>query len=235
MTTMLQAVALSRMLPGPVPATLVADINLHFAAGSFTAISGPSGSGKSSLLYLLGLLDVPSSGDVLVEGVSTAGLDAEQRARIRLEHFGFVFQFHFLLPEFSVLDNILLPMRKLGRLGTAEMRARGMGLLEALGMPETARKLPSELSGGQRQRTAIARALANDPRFVLADEPTGALDTKNAASVFAILSGLAREGRTVLVVTHDQGLAGSADRRVLLVDGRVAADGVLPTNSRSRD
>ncbi len=226
MTAVLEAVALTRVLPGPVPTTLVADVDLGFSAGSFTAISGPSGSGKSSLLYLLGLLDVPTQGDVLLLGQTTAGLDSEQRARLRLESFGFVFQFHFLLPEFSVLDNVLLPMRKLGRLGSGAMRARGMALLDALGMAETARKLPAELSGGQRQRTAIARALANDPQFVLADEPTGALDTKNAAAVFAILAGLAREGRTVLAVTHDEGLAATADRRVRLVDGRVTSDDV---------
>ena len=225
MSVILQAVHLSRVLPGPVPTTLVADIDLQFSAGSFTAISGPSGSGKSSLLYLLGLLDTPSSGDVLLQGMPTAGLDSEQRTRLRLESFGFVFQFHFLLPEFTVLDNILLPMRKLGRLHAGAMRARGMWLLEALDMPETAHKLPAALSGGQRQRTAIARALANDPQFVLADEPTGALDTKNAAAVFAILAGLARDGRTVLVVTHDRGLAATAGRRVELVDGRVASDG----------
>ena len=225
MSVVLQAEHLSRVLPGPVPTTLVADIDLQFSSGSFTAISGPSGSGKSSLLYLLGLLDTPTSGDVLLQGMSTAGLDSEQRTRLRLKSFGFVFQFHFLLPEFTVLDNILLPMRKLGRLSAGAMRARGMWLLEVLDMPETARKLPAALSGGQRQRTAIARALANDPHFVLADEPTGALDTKNAAAVFAILGGLARDGRTVLVVTHDRGLAATADRRVELVDGRVASDG----------
>ncbi len=225
MSALLQAVHLTRILPGLVPTTLVADIELDFAAGSFTAITGPSGSGKSSLLYLLGLLDTPTRGDVLIQGLSTAGLNEEQRARLRLEAFGFVFQFHFLLPEFSVLENVLLPMRKLGRMSVPAMRDRGMALLQALDMPETAGKLPAELSGGQRQRTAIARALANDPQFVLADEPTGALDTRNAAAVFGILSRLARDGRTVLVVTHDEGLAATADRRVRLVDGRVASDG----------
>lgn len=225
MSALLQAVHLTRILPGLVPTTLVADIDLDFAAGSFTAITGPSGSGKSSLLYLLGLLDTPTRGDVLIQGLSTAGLTEEQRARLRLEAFGFVFQFHFLLPEFSVLENVLLPMRKLGRMSVPAMRDRGMALLRALDMPETAGKLPAELSGGQRQRTAIARALANDPQFVLADEPTGALDTRNAAAVFGILSRLARDGRTVLVVTHDEGLAATADRRVRLVDGRVASDG----------
>ena len=186
------------------------------------------GSGKSSLLYLLGMLDLPTRGDVLVQGLSTSGLDAEQRARLRLERFGFVFQFHFLLPEFSVLDNVMLPMRKLARLSAAAMRDHARGLLAALDMGELADKLPSALSGGQRQRTAVARALANDPDFLLADEPTGALDTKNAAAVFAILSGLAREGRTVIAVTHDQGLAATADRRVRLVDGRVVSDDAPP-------
>lgn len=224
MTLALQAVDLTRVLPGPVPATLVAGVDLGFGAGSFTAISGPSGSGKSSLLYLLGMLDRPTQGEVKLFGQSTTSLDDEQRARLRLERFGFVFQFHFLLPEFTVLDNVLLPMRKLGRRDGAAMRAHAMALLEALDMASCAAKLPAALSGGQRQRAAIARALANDPAFVMADEPTGALDTRNAAAVFAILSGLARQGRTVIAVTHDQGLAATADRRVRLVDGRVVAD-----------
>jgi lipoprotein-releasing system ATP-binding protein len=221
MTAVLEAVGLTRILSGPVPTTLVADVDLAFAAGSFTVITGPSGSGKSSLLYLLGLLDPPTRGEVLVDGVPTAALDGEQRARLRLQRFGFVFQFHFLLPEFTVLDNILLPMRQLGRLHADAMRARGLALLAALDMTEVAGKRPDELSGGQRQRTAVARALANDPQFVLADEPTGSLDTKNAAAVFAVLRELAREGRTVIAVTHDEGLAATAERRVRLLDGRM--------------
>jgi lipoprotein-releasing system ATP-binding protein len=132
----------------------------------------------------------------------------------------------FLLPEFTELDNVMLPMRQLARLSRAELRARGMGLLEQLDMAEHANKRPDALSGGQRQRTAVARALANDPPVVLADEPIGALDTKNAAAVFAILGGLARQGRTVIAVTHDEGLAATAQRRVQLVDGRVVRDGV---------
>ncbi|MBN8874762.1 MAG: ATP-binding cassette domain-containing protein [Rhodospirillales bacterium] len=231
MSVALQAVDLTRVLPGPVPTTLVAGVDLGFAAGSFTAISGPSGSGKSSLLYLLGMLDRPTSGEVLLSGQPTASLDDEQRARLRLERFGFVFQFHFLLPEFSVLDNVLLPMRKLARRSPPAMRAHALALLDALDMGACAGKLPAALSGGQRQRAAIARALANDPAFILADEPTGALDTRNAAAVFAILSGLARQGRTVIAVTHDQGLAATADRRVRLVDGRVVADDAPVTES----
>jgi lipoprotein-releasing system ATP-binding protein len=223
MTAVLQAVGLSRILPGLRPVALVSDIDLSFDAGSFSVITGPSGSGKSSLLYLLGLLDPPTSGDVLVDGQPTAALDSETRARLRLERFGFVFQFHFLLPEFSVLDNVLLPMRQLRRLGAAAMRDRAMALLASLGMADKARNLPEALSGGERQRTAIARALANDPQIILADEPTGALDTRNGAAVFAIMRALAREGRTVIAVTHDEGLAATADRRIRLVDGRLVS------------
>lgn len=222
MNVVLEARGLTRVLPGPLPTTLVSEVDAQFEAGSFTAITGPSGSGKSSLLYLLGLLDPPTHGDVLVEGVSTFSLDNETRGRIRLKHFGFVFQFHFLLPELSVLDNVALPMRQLGRLSTSAMRTRAFDLLSSLDIASEARKAPAELSGGQRQRTAIARALANDPRFILADEPTGALDTKSGAAVFAIFRRLADEGRTVIVVTHDEGLARLTQRAIHIVDGRVA-------------
>jgi lipoprotein-releasing system ATP-binding protein len=212
---------LARVLPGPVPVLLVDGVTLDFAPGSFTAITGPSGSGKSSLLYLLGLLDRPTRGEVFVDGAPTAALEAEARARLRLARFGFVFQFHFLLPELTVRENVMLPMRQLGRLDPVAMLARVDRLLAALGMEDVAAKRPDALSGGQRQRTAVARALANDPQFVLADEPTGSLDTRNAAAVFAMLRGMAEEGRTVIAVTHDEGLAATADRRVRVVDGRV--------------
>lgn len=225
MTAALRAVDLRRVLPGVVPVTLIDGVSLEFEPGSFTVITGPSGSGKSSLLYLLGLLDLPTKGEILIDGQPTAALDGEARAEMRLAHFGFVFQFHFLLPEFSVLDNVMLPMRQLGRLGNAEMLGRADAILESLDMTPSRLKRPDTLSGGQRQRTAIARALANDARFLLADEPTGALDTTNAAAVFAILRGLSRDGRTVIVVTHDMGLAATADRRIHLVDGRVVSDG----------
>jgi lipoprotein-releasing system ATP-binding protein len=224
MTDLLRTENLGRVLPGSVPVTLVDGISLAFHPASFTVVTGPSGSGKSSLLYLLGLLDVPTAGEVYVEGIPTSRLDDAERTRMRLAAFGFVFQFHFLLPEFTVLDNIMLPMRQLGKLSRPQMRARAMHLLDQLDMAAQAHKRPDALSGGQRQRTAVARALANDPPVVLADEPTGALDTKNAAAVFAVLASLAREGRTVIAVTHDEGLAATADRRIHLVDGRVVRD-----------
>ena len=218
---------LGRVLPLAVPVTLLSDVSLAFQPASFTVVTGPSGSGKSSLLYLLGLLDVPTAGEVFVDGAPTSALDDAARTRLRLAAFGFVFQFHFLLPEFTVLDNVMLPMRQLGRLTRPQMKERAMELLTQLDMADQANKRPDGLSGGQRQRTAVARALANDPPVVLADEPTGALDTKNAAAVFAILAGLARQGRTVIAVTHDEGLAGTAQRRVHLVDGRVVRDDSL--------
>ncbi len=214
---------MTRRLPEGV--TLVSDVNLAVAHGEFVAITGPSGSGKSSLLYLLGLLDRPSSGVVLLEGQDTARLSAGQMAALRLARLGFVFQFHFLLPEFTALDNVLIPIRRLGRLQGHAARDQAMALLGALGLADAARKLPEQLSGGMRQRAAIARALANDPALILADEPTGNLDTANAAAVFDIFERLTREeGRTVIVVTHDAGLAQRATRRVHLVDGRVVSD-----------
>ena len=220
---LLEAQNITRRLPEGV--TLVADASLKVERGEFIAITGPSGSGKSSLLYLLGLLDRPTEGRVLLEGRDTASLSAAELASLRLSRLGFVFQFHFLLPEFSTLDNVLIPIRRLGRLKDAAARAQAMKLLEALGMAEAAAKLPEQLSGGMRQRAAIARALANDPAIILADEPTGNLDTRNAAAVFDILQRLAaEEGRAILVVTHDAELAKRANRRIHLVDGRIVSD-----------
>jgi lipoprotein-releasing system ATP-binding protein len=221
---LLEAREVTRTLPeGP---TLVRDVSLSVGRGEFVAVTGPSGSGKSSLLYLLGLLDRPTTGEVRLEGRDTARLSAKEMAALRLARLGFVFQFHFLLPEFSALDNVLIPIRRLGRLGDAAAREHAMALLGALGLAEAAGKLPEQLSGGMRQRVAIARALANDPALILADEPTGNLDTKNAAAVFDIFAKLAaEEGRTVIVVTHDASLAARTTRRIHLVDGRIVSDG----------
>jgi len=204
-----------------VATTLVKDIDLVVRSGEFVAVTGPSGSGKSSLLYLLGLLDVPTSGEVLVEGRPASRLDEAARAHLRLSLLGFVFQFHFLLPEFSALSNIMLPMRALGRLDDAAMRRRALELLASLGLEDHAHKLPGQMSGGQRQRVAIARALANEPLVILADEPTGNLDTHSSEQVLAIFRRLVDEtSRAIVMVTHDLDLAARADRQIRIVDGR---------------
>ena len=212
----------TRKIGDGVITTLVEDVNLDINGGEFAAITGPSGSGKSSLLYLLGLLDVPTSGEVLIQGRRANELDESVRAQLRLELIGFVFQFHFLLPEFSALANIMLPMRALGRLDDADMRKRALDLLASLGLEEHADKLPGQLSGGERQRVAIARALANEPLVILTDEPTGNLDSASGEQVLGIFRHLVDEtGRAIVMVTHDLGLAGRADRRIRIVDGRI--------------
>jgi lipoprotein-releasing system ATP-binding protein len=222
---LIEAKAVSRILPGIVPVTLVRDIDLAIGSNEFVAITGPSGSGKSSLLYLLGLLDLPTSGEVLIGGKTTASMDEDERARVRLATLGFVFQFHFLLPEFTVLENVTLPMRALGRLDAGARDRRGRELLASLGLGDQAGKRPDQLSGGQRQRVAVARALANEPPVILADEPTGSLDSKSSEQVFRILRDLVdRRGKTVVAVTHDLDLAARMDRRVQLVDGAIVSE-----------
>jgi lipoprotein-releasing system ATP-binding protein len=225
MKVLIETRNVTRILPGIVPTTLVQDVSLAIDENEFVAITGPSGSGKSSLLYLLGLLDLPTSGEVLIEGRATAHMDEEERARTRLEQLGFVFQFHFLLPEFTVLENVILPMRALRRLSVEAMRERGQGLLASLGLADHVHKLPDQLSGGQRQRVAVARALANEPPVILADEPTGSLDSKASEQVFELLRDLVdKHGKTVVAVTHDLGLAARMDRRIELLDGRIVTD-----------
>ena len=222
---LIEAKNVTRVLPGIVPVTLVQSVNLAIWPREFVAITGPSGSGKSSLLYLLGLLDLPTEGDVLIRGRSTTTMSENERAKTRLSQLGFVFQFHFLLPEFSLTENVALPMRALGALSEREICAHAEGLLDSLGLADHRNKLPDQISGGQRQRVAVARALANEPPVVLADEPTGSLDTKSSAQVFDLLRSLVDErGKTVVAVTHDLALAARMDRQVRIVDGRIVAD-----------
>ena len=222
---LIEARNVTRVLPGLVPVTLVQSVNLEIRPREFVAITGPSGSGKSSLLYLLGLLDLPTEGDVLIGGQSTTTMSEDERAKVRLSNLGFVFQFHFLLPEFSLTENVALPMRALGELTEGKIRERAEGLLDSLGLADHRHKRPDQISGGQRQRVAVARALANEPPVVLADEPTGSLDSKSSAQVFDLLRSLVDErGKTVVAVTHDLALAARMDRRVQIVDGRIVAD-----------
>jgi lipoprotein-releasing system ATP-binding protein len=222
---LIEARNVTRILPGIVPTTLVHDINLAIRPNEFIAITGPSGSGKSSLLYLLGLLDMPTAGEVLIQGKATSDMPEPERAMTRLSALGFVFQFHFLLPELTIRDNVMLPMRALELLSFEEMHERAGGLLDSLELLDHAGKRPDQLSGGQRQRVAVARALANNPDVILADEPTGSLDSRASEQVFQILRDVVdRDGKTVVAVTHDIGLAQRMDRRVHLIDGAIVSE-----------
>ena len=195
-------------------------IDLTVARGEFVALVGPSGSGKSTLMAILGCLDSPTDGTYSLDGQSVEGLSGGALARIRNEKVGFVFQTYNLLPKATVARNVELPMLYAG-VGGRERRARALELLEKVGIPEKANRLPAQLSGGQRQRVAIARALANRPALLLADEPTGALDSKTGAEVLGLFQDLHRQGHTVLLVTHDPSIAALAGRRVELHDGLV--------------
>lgn len=210
-----------------VPVTLVQDVTCAIMPGEFVAVTGASGSGKSSMLYLMGLLDRPTSGRIFIEGADMTGADEDVLQRTRLEKIGFVFQFHFLLQEFSARDNVMLPMRKLGKMKDRDMKARADNLIDMLGLKKgTADKMPNQLSGGERQRIAIARALANNPRLILADEPTGNLDSKNTAGVIDIFRRLAREEHVaVAAVTHDPEFAAVCDRRIVMKDGKINEEG----------
>lgn len=213
---------LSRRLEGDVPVTLVKNASLQIEKGEFVVINGPSGSGKSSLLYLLGLLDSPTSGQIIIDGVDTAGLSDNELADLRLSDIGFVFQFHFLLPEFTALENVMLPMQRQNRLTYKKLKLRAENLLTSLGLQDQQHKLPRQLSGGQSQRVAIARALSNEPALILADEPTGNLDTVSSKQVAAILTELAHsQKKAVVIVSHDPRFAEEADRVITIVDGKI--------------
>jgi lipoprotein-releasing system ATP-binding protein len=219
--SLLRAESLHRHLgEGPTRAHALRGVSLNLERGHTYAIAGHSGSGKSTLLYLLGLLDIPDNGRIWVGDRETSRLSDDERTAVRNEHMGFVFQFHFLLKEFTSLENVMMPMRKLGRLDEESMRAKAADLLTAVGLGDKTKRLGTQLSGGEQQRVAIARALANDPGLILADEPTGNLDHANADRVFALLSDIAHErGQALLMVSHNTELASRCDRVFHMQDG----------------
>jgi lipoprotein-releasing system ATP-binding protein len=200
-------------------------IDLDVRPGEIIGLIGPSGSGKSSLLHAAGLLERPTAGQVILDGVDGAAINDAGRTRLRLGLIGFVYQFHHLLPEFTAVDNVALPLRIAG-VRQADARARAAELLSRLGLAERLQHQPAQLSGGEQQRVAVARALANQPRLVLADEPTGNLDPATSAHVFQSLFDLVRhQGVAALIATHNMELAGYMDRVFALKDGRLIAHG----------
>jgi lipoprotein-releasing system ATP-binding protein len=199
-------------------------VSLQLEAGSIHAVVGPSGCGKSTLLYILGLLDHPDRGSVSIQSELVSHLSDEALSRRRNEFIGFIFQFHFLMEDFSAQENVMIPMQKLGRLSLGEMKDRSAALLDAVGLGAKLQRPSRHLSGGEQQRVAIARALANDPRVILADEPTGNLDTKNSQRAFELLQRLVQEGRKALfLVTHNQLIAEACDWIHEMQDGRIVS------------
>jgi lipoprotein-releasing system ATP-binding protein len=198
--------------------------NVSFSArkGEFLALVGKSGSGKSTLLYVLSTMDTEYEGRLTINDETMTGKTQNELSAFRNQHIGFVFQFHYLLPEFTVLENIMIPALKLKRLSRPEIEHKAYTHLETLDLKDQALKLASKLSGGQQQRAAIARALINDPSVIMGDEPTGNLDSKNSQIVFDIFRDIARQGRqTIIAVTHDEDFAANCDRVLELSDGRL--------------
>ncbi|HOU54023.1 MAG TPA: ABC transporter ATP-binding protein [Myxococcota bacterium] len=209
-------------------------IDLEVRPGEFVALTGPSGAGKTTLLNLIGLLDRPTSGRILLDGTDTSTLDDRGLTAFRGHKIGFVFQFHHLLPAFTALENVMMPLLVSRRYRDAEMERRARDLLERVGLGNRLKAKPSELSGGQQQRVAVARALVTRPPLVLTDEPTGNLDTHSAGEVFALLRECNREFRSAfVVVTHDPRLAARCDRVVEIVDGRIRTEPGAGGDSRS--
>jgi lipoprotein-releasing system ATP-binding protein len=208
--------------------TIIPNLSVEIMAGEFVAITGPSGSGKSTLLYIMGGLDKPTAGKVWLDGEAINEKSEPEMNRIRNEKIGFIYQFHFLLPEFNAVDNVSMPMMINGRRTRKEIKDRAKLLLDLVEMQNKYTNKPSQLSGGQQQRVAIARALANEPKVLLGDEPTGNLDSRSANNVYNLFDRLNRElHQTVIVVTHDEEFANRAGRRIHLVDGKIESDVLL--------
>ncbi len=205
---------------GHVRVWALKNVSLKINKGEYVAVLGPSGSGKSTLLHMMGILDVPTSGKIYVDGKEVSQLSEDERARIRGKKIGFVFQLFNLIPSLNALENVAIPMMIYG-VGKKEREERARELLEKMGLGERLTHKPSELSGGQRQRVAIARALANQPDVILADEPTGNLDSKSGHEVVETFTKLNKEGKTVVVVTHDEDIAKHAKRIIRIKDGEV--------------
>ncbi len=211
----------SKTFDGNVKATALNDINLKIDKGEFCSIIGPSGSGKSTLLYLLSALDQPSSGEIFINSYPISKLNENELNELRQKHIGLIFQFHFLLPEFTAIENLIIPqllMKKNKKV--AEKKA--LEILEKVNIIHKKDNRPSQMSGGEQQRVAIARALVNDPSIILADEPTGNLDSVNSNNIYELLHSINKEtGQTILVVTHDNNFADKTNRIIQIIDGKI--------------
>jgi lipoprotein-releasing system ATP-binding protein len=206
---------------GTPPQRVLHGLDFRIEESDFVSISGKSGSGKSTLLYLISTLDLPSQGEVRIDGRPVAEMSSDEVHEFRNRNIGFIFQSHFLLPELTALENVLLPARNLNQ--QKEKSGRAHELLSHLGVDQHSHKLPGQMSGGEQQRVAIARALVLEPRYIFADEPTGNLDTENAQIVMGILREVNQRGATVCLVTHDPDFASMAKREIFLVDGRISS------------
>jgi lipoprotein-releasing system ATP-binding protein len=214
----------SKIYGGTVPTRALDRVSVGIQKGRMTAIIGQSGSGKSTLLNLIGTLDYPTEGKIEIDGECTSCMSPAELASFRNLTIGFVFQFHHLLPEFTVYENIVLPVQLSGKRITKDIRARAQEIMELVGIAPVAEKLSTAVSGGQKQRTAIARALINYPKIVLADEPTGNLDSKTAGQVYELFDQINRkQGTTFTVITHDERIAAKASRRIELKDGKIVS------------
>ena len=200
------------------------DINLHINKGEVVSIVGPSGAGKTTLLQIIGTLDKPDSGTICLDGIDVNKLSTRKLSDFRNQHIGFVFQFHQLLPEFTALENIMIPAYIAGK-SNSEAKQRALELLEFMGLSDRANHKPAELSGGEKQRVAVARALVNKPAVILADEPSGSLDSKNKTELHQLFFDLRDKfGQTFVIVTHDEGLAAITDRTIHMKDGEILGD-----------
>jgi lipoprotein-releasing system ATP-binding protein len=218
----LEAKNITKHFSDPVSIEVLRNITFSIEKGEFVSITGKSGCGKSTLLYILSTMDTDYQGDLLIDGENMRNKKEAELAKVRNEKIGFVFQFHYLLNEFSVLRNVMLPALKLQQYSEKEIEHRAMEQLKKLGIQEKALKMPNQLSGGEKQRVAIARALINDPLIIMGDEPTGNLDKKNSEIVFDIFKKLAEEyHQTLLIVTHDQSFADKTHRIIEMEDGRI--------------
>ncbi|MBI1837133.1 MAG: ABC transporter ATP-binding protein [Flavobacteriia bacterium] len=218
----LESRSICKSFHDPITIQVLNEINFSINRGEFVSVIGKSGCGKSTLLYILSTMDTDYEGDLLIDGESMVRKKEIALAKVRNEKIGFVFQFHYLLNEFSVLKNVMLPGLKLGKYSAKEVEYRAMEKLKLLGIEKEALKLPNQLSGGQKQRVAIARALINDPLIIMGDEPTGNLDKKNSQIVFDVFKELAIEcNQTLLIVTHDGEFAQKSDRIIEMEDGRI--------------